>query len=260
MDPILLFILELVIITAMLYLFLWLRAVSRRVEDRELDSKLDDLEDSVAETTRWLERASEEIREDIESRTQRLQNLLADAEELVETIQRREGALSPRGESDAAPRATVAATESARPAPAESAPEPELDTKGFGDEPVETVRGQPPEHAVPADPIEGDDGARSVGTAAVKWRPPELENEVSARIDAAMAGVVGDEAGGSKDTAADLDEPAPDDRANTDPDERRRRILELVEQEISPVEIAERLGTSRTEVEMVAALHRGRRR
>ena len=270
MDPLLLFILELVIIAAMLYLYLWLRAVSRRVEDRELDAKLDDLEESVAETTHWLERASEEVRGDIEARTENLQKLLREAEELVESVRGREGMSPGHSAVAASPGVTTGNRERLEPHlddPRSGAGvSPAIQSDGSGDEPPQAVQGQTPAFDGPAGTSEreANDSEAAQPPEPAVWRPPQLEDNVSALIDAAVA------EGGSPEAEPDA-APGPTESApepaqaelpvepTADPAKRRQRIIELVEQGLPPVEIAEQLSTSRAEVEMVMALHRRRR-
>ena len=262
-DPLLLFILELVIIAAMLYLYLWLRAVSRRVEDRELDAKLDDLEESVAETTRWLERASHEIREDIQERTQGLQRLLAEAEELVETVRRSEAFSTPRDAGMASPAATEQAPTRGAPeagADAEAdSPEP---SRRSGDESADVMPGQTLVAQPPGSVSEKEADASELSGVQEPsaWRPPEIEQEVSALIDAAVADAEQPNPNASETAAPVVDALDADDGDEhpEDPAERRLRILALVKQDLEPGVIAAQVGASRAEVEMVAALHRRR--
>jgi hypothetical protein len=65
---------------AILYCYFWIRSISLKVDRRGLDVRLEELESSVRETTRWLETASGQIREDLENRTSALKNMLEDAE------------------------------------------------------------------------------------------------------------------------------------------------------------------------------------
>ena len=255
MDPLLLFILELVIIAAMLYLYLWLRAISRRVEDRELDAKLDDLEESVAETTRWLERASHEIREDIQERTQGLQRLLAEAEELVETVRRSEAISTPRDAGMASP----AATEQA---PTRGAPEAWADAEADSPESADVMPGQTLVAQPPGSVSEKEADASELSSVQEPsaWRPPEIEQEVSALIDAAVADTEQPNPSASETAAPVVDALDADDGDEhpEDPAERLLRILALVKQDLEPGVIAAQVGASRAEVEMVAALHRRR--
>ena len=262
-DPLLLFILELVIIAAMLYLYLWLRAISRRVEDRELDAKLDDLEESVAETTRWLERASHEIREDIQERTEGLQKLLAEAEELVETVRRSEAFTTPNDAGTASPAATEQAR---RRRPQETGADAEADRPeaphGSRYESADVMPGQTLVAHPPGSVSEKETDASELSGVQepVAWRPPEIEQEVSALIDAAVADAEQPDPNAPEPAAPEVDALDADDGDEhpEDPAKRRLRILALVKQDLEPGAIAAQVGASRAEVEMVAAMHRRR--
>jgi DNA-binding transcriptional MerR regulator len=95
MDPVLTLILLLAIIASLLYFYFWIRSIALKVDRRGLDVRLEELESSVRETTRWLETASGQIREDLENRTSALKNMLEDAENTT-------GSSRPRADQTAA--------------------------------------------------------------------------------------------------------------------------------------------------------------
>ena len=300
MDPLLVFVLELVIIAAMLYLYLWLRVVSRRVEDRELDAKLDDLEEAVAETTKWMERASAEIRGDIDDRTRTLRELLGEVESRLEKARRRDGSPAqdpatarPHAPGDpslvvspvrapASAKAVTPRVDSWQPELGLDVPQSALSPTASDPEGVDDR--EPP-------PIDTDDAstgrARDVDTDVsrpVRIRDtstrPRSDKKSSIAVPRSVPtsesrlqegrGIVGSaDSLGSHSSEPSLAETvlvaqqvkteAPPEPPSAPPD-RKSQILDLVGQGLSSVEIAERVGTSRAEIEMVLAMQRRRSR
>ena len=143
MDPVLLFILDLALVAAVLYFYVWIRSVARKVDQQQLDRRLEELERSVSETTLWLETASAQIRDDLESRIHSLKSLLQDAENRLEVL------ASERPQTSVEPQAAV-------PDGSVSAGETDQAPAGAGDDAPSAVAGAP---------------AEATGTAASE--PPE---------------------------------------------------------------------------------------
>lgn len=121
MDPVLNYVLLIAIVISLVYFYFWIRSVTRRIDRQSLDRRLEELEHSVAETTRWLETASGNIREDLERRMTEFKNLIDQAEHTVEvSIDERlqspvESALSGQSALGQSPLSTTQAGAASRP-------------------------------------------------------------------------------------------------------------------------------------------------
>ena len=163
MDPVLLFILDLALVAAVLYFYVWIRSVARKVDQQELDRRLEELERSVSETTLWLETASAQIRDDLESRIHSLKSLLQDAENRLEVLasERPQTSVEPQA---AVPDGSVSAGETDQ-SPAAAGDQGPAAIGGAPAEPTESAAGEPQE-ARTGEPLPETSGPEPAPVAA----------------------------------------------------------------------------------------------
>ncbi len=217
MDPVLAFILEIAIVVALVYFYFWIRSLSRRVDRSNLDARLEELEQSVTDTTRWLETASDQIRRDLDRRMAQLKDLMESAENSTDRS-------------------------------ASVAPEVLID-------PDKSIASAPMEQASLGGSVEGFAGeaaieSRADGNGAAIDEPvePEVEQPDTVVGDIAHSQVESDDVPSRQTSAAGGDSASTGSGNDT-----RRIILELAGQGVSIPEIAKRVNSSRSEVELVVA-------
>ena len=222
MDPFLFFILEIAIVVAFVYFYFWIRGLSRRIDRGNLNARLEELEQSVTDTTRWLETASDQIRRDIDRRMGQLKELIESAENTTD-----------RSDSDM--REVVIGPD--RPTAATGAA---MEQSALGGS-IEDIAG------------EGAKDGPSAGNGLA------IDDIVAAPVDES-ATVAGDIVGGQSESD---DAPSAETSATGAASETRGSgidtrevILELAGQGISIPEIAKRVNSSRSEVELVVALRK----
>jgi len=233
MDPVLTLILLLAIITALLYFYFWIRSIARKVDRRGLDVRLEGLEESVRETTRWLETASGQIREDLENRMNALKNLIDQSENT---------------NTQARPTA-----DQSRPTTAENPPdatqlEPPLEPiPNLADEPVGADLDPPPEPP----PLQQDDPFGLSPTAPAPFPEPGIDILLDQQPVSDAKPLPPD----PEPAPEPLEEPVP---ALPGPADRRAQILDLADQGMDISDIARQLDTSRAEVELIVSFRRPR--
>ncbi len=264
MDPVLTLILLLAIIASLLYFYFWIRSIARKVDRRGLDVRLEELESSVRETTRWLETASGQIREELESRTSALKNLLQDAEN--KTVSSRSRADQSAAQ---ATQASPASTDLEPPTEFEPAASGAPATDGMGIANQQSIDTSPPLSPSPT-PLEF---SPEPGLDPVEYPefPPAavLDDLQPAAVDTPIDPVGDPEIGDPEAVplALEIAEPAPvvPDDSPPDDDEpspapgavdRRAQILQLADQGVELAKIARQLDTSRAEVELIVSFRR----
>ena len=251
------------IIASLLYFYFWIRSIARKVDRRGLDVRLEELESSVRETTRWLETASGQIREDLENRMSALKNMLDHAENTDESSR-------PRADRTASQTIETFRVSTDLEPPSESMPAASGEPATFGtgianqqsiditptSAPSSTplaaglesdLEPEPYAELPPADPVAG------------LWPDPS-----DPFLDPTAEPLPGDGEGvpSTPETVEPLsivpDEPPPmaAPPAPPGPADRRAQILQLADQGIEPSEIARQLDTSRAEVELIVSFRR----
>lgn len=218
MDPVLTFLLLIAIVAALVYFYFWIRSLSKRVEQGNLNVRLEELEQSVADTTRWLETTSDQVRRDLDRRMTQLKDLIASAEnstdqstsDLPEAVSDQDRSIKTKDGSAGQSRGS----------------------KPFQDHTGQGAKNRLPTRNAPTK------AAAAVTTEAQHEDPKPVSEDTTA--------------GGNENPKAT--DPADGDTAvNT-----RQIILELAEQGISIPEIAKRVNSSRSEVELVVTFQKSR--
>ena len=214
MDPVLTFLLLIAIVAALVYFYFWIRILSKRVERENLNGRLEELEQSVADTTRWLETTSDQIRLDLDRRMTQLKDLMASAEnstdrsisDLTEVVSDQDRSIN------------------------DGSMEQSRASKPFQDDKQPEAKNRLPARSTSAK-------AAAAVTTEARHEAPKPESE--------------DTTAGGTESLTDAD-PA---RGSTTTD-TRQIILQLTEQGISIPEIAKRIDSSRSEVELVVAFQK----
>ncbi len=216
MDPVLTFILQIAIVSALVYFYFWIRSLARRVDRGNLNARIEELERSVADTTQWLETASDQIRRDVDRRTTQLKALLDSAENRIGQLGPEKSGVPIESESPSGVGSLTAEPGNGDPGDLgkiEPADEVTSIVRESSESPADEVLGEPQDEAEPTGAVDEpqEDGRRNA--------------------EPQPAGVSGE-----SDT--------------------RRIILELAEQGISIPDIAKRTRASRSEVELVVAFRK----
>jgi hypothetical protein len=234
MDPVLTLILLLAIITALLYFYFWIRSIARKVDRRGLDVRLEGLEESVRETTRWLETASGQIREDLENRMNTLKNLIDQAENTNTQARPTADQSQPLAAENPPDTNQLEPTIEPLPALADEAIGPDLD---------------PPEPP----PIQQDE---PFDLSPIAPTPvPEPGIDILLDQDPAAQSEPEPPPPEPEPVPEPVEEPVP---AIPGPADRRAQILDLADQGMDISDIARQLDTSRAEVELIVSFRRPR--
>ncbi len=258
MDPVLTLILLLAIITSLLYFYFWIRSIARKVDRRGLDVRLEELESSVRETTRWLETASVQIREDLENRMNALKYMLDDAENTnVSSRLRADQTESqilepPPGSITLEPTTETVPVPSSGPATAGTGIANQQSIDSSPDlAPASTPLALGAESGL--DPVSYSDQP-PVGPPAdsrpVPVDPPDI---LTAEPETGDPGSL-PSAFEPAESPPSVPDPSPPDG----PSDRRAQILQLADRGVDLAEIARQLDTSRAEVELIVSFRRPR--